>query len=126
MRPFFLVALSLTALTSCTGPAAPDAELCKDVIERFCAQPRCGSATLTLNLPDTDCEATVEARTGCASPDFTFPAPGFDNLTRSRVIDCRLPLVRDSTARFTAPRCEYADETMRNCPDLVRFLGGTP
>lgn len=106
---------------SCVGPPAPDHELCRDVIGRLCAQPVCSTALLRLNLPDTSCEAALEARTGCGSPDFTFSTP-----TRARVLECRLPLVRESNNRAAKPACDYVDETLRNCPDLVVFLGGTP
>jgi hypothetical protein len=102
------------------GPAAPDDELCRDVIERVCAANTCGSAVLQLSLPAEDCVTTVATRSGCNDLSFTFAAP----LTRTRWIDCRLPLVRESEIRGAAPRCEYVDETIRNCPDVVSFLRG--
>jgi hypothetical protein len=72
-------------------------------------------------LPELDCAAALEARTGCDSADFEFSTP-----SRNRVIDCRLPLVRESDARAAKPSCDNVDETLRNCPDLITFLGGRP
>lgn len=106
-------------LSACVGPPAPDAELCRDLAERLCAPPRCASATLQLNLPTDDCVNTVVVRAGCADPAFAFTTPD-----RLRVLDCRLPLVRETDVRNAAPRCEYVDEMMRNCPDLSSFLRG--
>lgn len=117
VRPFAFFFL----LAGCVGPPAPDAELCRDVIVRLCAEPPCVSAATRLALPAMDCEATLEARAGCGATDFAFTTP-----TRERVLECRLPLVRESPDRSAHPSCEYVDETVRNCPDLVVFLGGTP
>ncbi|PZR04597.1 MAG: hypothetical protein DI536_33935 [Archangium gephyra] len=117
MRAFILV--SAVAVSACVGPEAPDVELCRDVIGRLCLQPYCAGAQSRLNLPDENCEAELRARTGCDTEDFTFSTPD-----RARVLDCRLPLVRDSANRSAPPRCDYVDETLRNCPDLVTFLGG--
>jgi hypothetical protein len=111
----------LLVLASCVGPPAPDAEICRDVITRFCAEPQCPTAQTRLNLPAIDCAATLEARTGCNDAAFTFTSP-----TRDQVLTCRLPLVRESANRDAHPSCEYVDETIRNCPDLVLFLGGNP
>lgn len=106
---------------ACVGPPAPDYELCRDVITRLCAEPVCVTAATRLDLPALGCEAELEARTGCGSADFQFTTP-----SREQVLNCRLPLVRESDSRQAAPSCEYVDETLRNCPDLVVFLGGTP
>ena len=108
-------------LLSCVGPPAPDAELCRDVIARLCAQPYCVTATTRLGLPAEGCEAELEARTGCNTADFAFTSP-----SRAEVLSCRLPLVRESDLRSAHPSCEFVDETLRNCSDLVVFLGGTP
>ena len=91
------------------------------MIARFCAEPTCITAQTRLNLPTMECAATLEARTGCASPEFSFTSP-----TRLEVLTCRLPLVRESAMRDAHPPCEYVDETIRNCPNVVLFLGGNP
>lgn len=109
----------LLLLASCAGQPAPDSELCRDLAERVCSMPPCGSATLQLNLPTDDCVNTVVVRAGCADPAFAFTTP-----SRERILDCRLPLVRESDARGAHPRCEYVDEALRNCPDLATFLRG--
>jgi hypothetical protein len=111
----------MVLLSACVGPPAPDVEICRDVIERFCAEPQCSTAALRLGLPSKDCVATLEQRAGCDQPGFQFTTP-----SRDRVLDCRLPLVRETSTRGATPSCEYAEETMRNCPDLTVFLGGTP
>ncbi|MFT3714114.1 MAG: hypothetical protein QM817_41155 [Archangium sp.] len=113
--------LFLVVFSSCTGPAAPDDELCRDVIERVCAANMCTAAAAQFMLPAEDCVSTVATRTGCNELTFTFTEP----LTRARWLDCRLPLVRESEIRSAAPRCEYVDESVRNCPDLVTFLRGS-
>lgn len=111
----------LLFLSSCVGPPAPDHELCRDVITRLCSEPICVTAATRLNLPAEGCVTELETRTGCSSPDFVFTSP-----TRADVLACRLPLVRESDARAAHPSCEYVDETLRNCPNLVVFLGGNP
>lgn len=121
LRAVRAAAIPVLLLLSCVGPPAPDYELCRDVITRLCAEPVCPTASARLNLPAMDCVATLEARTGCNTADFTFSSP-----TREQVLTCRLPLVRESTNRAAHPACEYVDETIRNCPDLVVFLGGNP
>jgi hypothetical protein len=110
-------------LLSCVGPPAPDAELCRDVIARLCAPPPCVTASTRLGLPAEGCETELEARTGCGSSDFLFSNTA---ITRAEVLSCRLPLVRESDLRSAHPSCEFVDETIRNCPNLVVFLGGTP
>ncbi len=96
-------------------------ELCRDVIGRLCLPQYCPTAQSRLNLPEMGCEATLRARTGCDAEDFAFKTPD-----RNRVLDCRVPLVRESTNRGAKPSCDVVDETLRNCPDLVTFLGGAP
>lgn len=108
-------------LLGCMGPAAPDAELCRDVIARVCAQPVCPNAAVRLALPEMDCNVALQARTGCDSLSFQFSTP-----SRARVLECRLPLVRSGETIDAHPACDDVDETVRVCPDVVRFLGGTP
>ncbi len=111
----------LFLLCACVGPPAPDVEICRDIIARVCLEPVCGSVAAKLSLPVMGCETDLQARTGCGDGEFAFTTP-----SRNRVLDCRLPMVRESTTRQTHPSCEYIDESLRNCPDLVKFLGGTP
>ena len=118
-RPVRLAAFLPLLLLSCVGPPAPDYEICRDVITRLCLDPQCPTATSRLSLPTTGCQVELETRTGCNSSDFVFTSP-----TRDQVLACRLPLVRESNERQAKPSCEFVDETFRNCPDLVLFLGG--
>jgi len=120
-RPVRVAAFLPLLVLSCVGPPAPDYDLCRDIITRLCMDPQCPSATARLDLPVTGCQAELEARTGCGSTDFVFTSP-----TRDRVLACRVPLVRDSAERQAKPSCDYVDESFRNCPDLVLFLGGHP
>lgn len=115
------VVLVVLLSSACVGPDAPDVEVCRDVIERFCAAGSCTSLSTRLSLPTMDCVSTLEQRTGCSKPDFLFSTPD-----RATVLNCRLPLVRAGETRGTVPSCDDADETVRNCPSLVTFLGGTP
>lgn len=108
-------------LLGCMGPPAPDAELCRDVIARVCVPPVCPNAAVRLALPEMDCTVKLQARTGCDSLDFAFTSP-----SRARVLECRLPLVRAGETIDVHPACDDVDETVRVCPDVVRFLGGTP
>lgn len=119
MRAFILVSVSF--LSACVGPEAPDVELCRDVIGRLCLQPYCPGAQSRLDLPAMDCEAELRARTGCDRESFSFSTPD-----RQRVLECRLPLVRQSANRSAPPPCDYVDEMLRNCPDVVSLLGGAP
>lgn len=106
---------------SCVGPDAPDVEVCRDVITRLCLGPVCGVTSTKLNVNEAGCEATLQARTGCDRTEFAFATPA-----RARVLECRLPLVRESTSRLVKASCENVEESFRICPDLVGFLGGTP
>lgn len=112
----------LALLVACSGPPAPDAALCQDVITRMCLVRTCPGVNEQLALGSQDCQARLEERTGCGAEDFTFSEP-----SRERVLRCRLPLVRRSTAPDRAPTCEEVDEVVEDCPDLVGFLrGGQP
>lgn len=115
MRP---VAFALL-LTACLGPPAPDVELCRDVIARLCLRPVCEVALSALAVEAASCEATLLARTGCGDDRFTFSTP-----TRNRVLECRMPLVRVTTARLVKAGCDDVAETLATCPDLGLFLKG--
>jgi hypothetical protein len=115
MRP---VAFALL-LCACLGPPAPDVELCRDVISRLCLGPVCEAALSALTVEPATCEATLLARTGCSDDAFAFSVP-----TRNRVLECRIPLVRVSTARLVHPWCDDVAEALSTCPDLALFLKG--
>jgi hypothetical protein len=115
-----LLALGLlVGVFACSGPPAPDAALCQDVIHRMCLARTCEGVNEQLALGSMDCRSTLEARTGCGAEDFAFSEP-----SRERVLRCRLPLVRQSTDPGKAPTCETVDEVLEDCPDLIGFLGG--
>lgn len=109
----------LTFLLGCTGPEAPDAALCQDVIHRMCLARTCAGVNDVLALGSGDCQPTLEERTGCGAEDFTFSEP-----SRERILDCRLPLVRQSTDPARPPACEDVAEVVHTCPDVINFLGG--
>lgn len=111
----------LVSLLGCTGPEAPDAALCRDVVLRLCQGPVCEAATQKLALDGGACEATLLARTGCGSDTFAFTSP-----TRAQVLDCRVPLVRQGISQQVKSACADVAETLSDCPELVRFFGGTP
>src|SRR5262245_45438553 len=89
---------------ACSGPPAPDAAICRDVIHRLCRPARCAEVTATLEVGDT-CEFALLARTGCQSDDFAFP----DALPRERVLECRLALLRRGLDPEQHPGCEDVD-----------------
>lgn len=111
--------MAVVLAAGCNGPEATDAVLCQDVIQRLCAGPRCGVVEQRLGVGD-DCDATLIARTGCAENDFSFTAP-----SRNRWLECRIPLVRQSTLRTAAPGCDNVSEALASCPDVEAFLKGT-
>jgi hypothetical protein len=112
---------ALLVLLSCAGPEAPDAAVCRDIITRLCLGPICESATTKLGVDAANCEATLLTKTGCGAETFAFTAP-----TRAQVLDCRVPLLRQGASQKVKPSCADVAEVFTDCPDLVRFLGGTP
>lgn len=117
MRPAFLV---LSLLAACSGPPAPDAVLCRDLVHRVCQPPLCAVVATQL-APGDACESTLLARTGCGSDDFAFTTP-----SRAHFLECRAPLVRLSNSADVPPGCDNVAEALSSCPDLVTFLKGTP
>jgi hypothetical protein len=104
---------------ACSGPPAPDGEVCQDIIHRLCLPVRCTVATFTLGVGD-DCEADLLARTGCAEPHFAFPElPG-----RTRVLECRLALIRAGWDSNQHPDCVDVADMLELCPDVTAFLEG--
>jgi hypothetical protein len=118
-RPLEKVALLVFVASACTGPVAPDAAVCRDLIHRVCIPPKC-SSTATLNLDGgSACETVLQSRTGCDSDDFAFSAPA-----RDRVLECRVPLLRAGKDPEQHPDCLDVDSMITDCPDVTRFLQG--
>lgn len=105
-------------LTACSGPEAPDAAVCRDVVTRLCQTSACPGVAEQLP-PGLDCEATLLARTGCGAEEFTFSSP-----TRERVLDCREPLIRVGTTTERPPSCEDTFQFVVDCPDVMTFFRG--
>jgi hypothetical protein len=114
-----IVFLALVLLAACSGPEAPDAALCRDVIHRICRPALCSVVTDKLGVGN-DCEATLTGRTGCDVDTFAFTTP-----SRARVLDCRDPLLRNGDGVDDVASCQDIADTL-SCADLVTFLGGTP
>jgi hypothetical protein len=112
--------LFVVAAVACGGPAASDAAICRDVIVRLCDEPRCAEVDSALN-PGSDCQQALTQRSGCGDDAFTFSLP-----TRARFLECRVPLLRQNARAAVSPGCDNVQEAFTNCPDLVRFFGGTP
>ena len=115
-----LVALAVF-LGSCSGPDAPDVAVCRDLVTRLCLGPLCEPTTTKLGVDAASCEATLLMRTGCGADSFSFTTP-----TRAQVLDCRVPLLRQGASQKVRPACADVAEVFTDCPDLVRFFGGTP
>ena len=115
-----LLALALLSwVFACSGPAAPDAALCQDVITRMCLARTCAGVSEQLAIGVGECQSPLLERTGCGSDDFTFSEP-----SRERILSCRLPLVRQSTDPAHVPACDDVAQVLSNCPDVINFLGG--
>ncbi|MDY7226816.1 hypothetical protein [Hyalangium rubrum] len=116
----FLSLGPLACLLACSGPPAPDAALCQDVISRLCLARTCAGVNEALALGNNDCQPTLLQRSGCGEEAFAFSEP-----SRERVLDCRLSLVKRSTDPGKAPTCEEVGTVVRDCPDVIDFLGGS-
>lgn len=111
----------LFCLAACSGPPAPDAALCQDVVTRLCLTSACPGVSAQLS-PGLDCEATLLERTGCEAEDFAFSTP-----TRERFLTCREPLLRQGITTEQAPACSDTLEFLSECQDVVGFFrGGQP
>lgn len=113
-----LPCLVAAALAGCTGPAAPDAAICQDVIHRLCLSPRCPSVDAALGVGDS-CESTLLSRTGCGSDSFMFTSP-----PRDTVLQCRVLLLRQGNAPEQHPSCDDVQDFLNECGDVVAFLKG--
>lgn len=114
-----LVLGPLACLLACSGPPAPDAALCQDVISRVCLARTCAGVSEQLALGNNDCQGLLLQRTGCGDDAFAFTEP-----SRERFLSCRQPLVKRSTDPGKAPTCEEVGAVMTDCPDVIDFLGG--
>lgn len=118
MRPF-LPLVAAVALGACGGPPAPDVALCRDAIDRLCAQPRCPRVDAL--AVGADCVATLLSRSGCGDDAFTFTA-----ISRARFLECRAPLVRASAAAGARAACPDVDEAFDRCPEMGELFGRGP
>ncbi|MFP2927601.1 hypothetical protein ACLESO_20885 [Pyxidicoccus sp. 3LG] len=111
----------LLCLAACSGPDAPDAAVCQDVVIRLCQTSVCPGVSEQLGVP-IPCASTLLERTGCGAEDFTFSSP-----TRDRVLDCREPLLSNGTTTERPPSCEDTLRFLATCPDVADFFrGGQP
>lgn len=112
----------LLCLVACSGPDAPDAAVCRDVITRLCQAATCPGVAERLPS-DEACEPALLARTGCGAEDFAFSVP-----SRQEVLDCREPLLEESPTSDIPPTCEDATRLLRECPAVADFFigGGQP
>ncbi|WP_240359055.1 hypothetical protein [Pyxidicoccus trucidator] len=111
----------LVFLSACSGPAAPDAAVCQDVVIRLCQTASCPGVGTEL-APGTDCVLSLQERTGCGGVDFTFTSP-----TRERFLDCRELLLSNGTSTEQPPACDDTLRFLFECPDVAGFFqGGQP
>lgn len=124
----FLLSLAGGVAIGCYGPPAPDDVLCRDIITRLCLGPVCSSTKSLLFVTDDNCELALVSRTSCDQLEFAFTTPD-----RTRVLQCRKPLIRVSSLTYVKTPCPDVDEFFQTCPDMVEFLnrdtsadGGVP
>jgi hypothetical protein len=109
--------LGLVLWTSCYGPPASDAAVCRDVITRLCVS-RCPAADQRLGLnPMSDCTAQLTTASGCIDDNFKFE-------NRDAFLSCRLPLIRAGDDVAAIPDCNDVDDMFRGCPTMAQFFGG--
>lgn len=107
----------LICLTACSGPDAPDAAVCRDVVVRLCRSAvACPGVAVQLDL-GLSCEATLLQRTGCEGDAFAFAAP-----SRERVLECREPLLSWGMSTDHPPTCADATRFLTECPDVAGFF----
>ncbi len=103
-------------LTACSGPEAPDALVCRDVVVRLCQTAVCPGVSAQL-VPGEACESTLLQRTGCEDDAFTFADP-----TRERVLRCREALLTQGPTTANPPTCSDARRFVSECPDVAGFF----
>ncbi|AEI62507.1 hypothetical protein [Corallococcus macrosporus] len=107
----------LVCLTACSGPDAPDAAVCRDVVVRLCqAAAVCPGVAVQLDL-GLACDASLLQRTGCEGEAFAFTSP-----TRERVLACREPLLSWGMSTDLPPACGDATRFLTECPDVAGFF----
>lgn len=111
-----LRAMVVLLMVGCAGPEAPDGALCRDVVTRLCAPPLCTEALRSLSVEEKTCEATLLQRTGCDAAEFTFTQP-----SRARVVECRVPLLRQGASQRAKVSCADVAEVFTDCPDFEAF-----
>lgn len=107
-------------LSACSGPPAPDAAVCQDVIFRLCQSSVCPGVSEALDA-GSDCGATLTERTGCDTGDFAFTSP-----SRERFLDCREPLLSQGTGTERPPTCGDVLRFLTDCPDAADFFREGP
>lgn len=103
-------------LTACSGPDAPDAAVCRDVVVRLCQTAACPGVSAQL-LPGAACEPTLLQRTGCEDDAFAFASP-----SRERLLDCREALLGRGLSTSAPPACADATRFLTECPDVAGFF----
>nr|WP_246357828.1 hypothetical protein [Pyxidicoccus fallax] len=105
-------------MAACSGPEAPDAAVCRDVITRLCQTSFCPGVSEQIR-PGLDCDATLLERTGCGAEDFTFSTP-----SRERFLSCREPLLNQGISTETPPACTDTLRFLAGCEDVTDFFQG--
>ncbi|MFP2907155.1 hypothetical protein ACLESD_19320 [Pyxidicoccus sp. 3LFB2] len=103
----------LVCLSACSGPAAPDAAVCQDVVTRLCQTASCPGVGAQL-APGLDCQFSLQERSGCGAEEFTFTSP-----SRERFLDCRELLLRNGTSTERPPACEDVARFFVQCGDVA-------
>jgi hypothetical protein len=121
VRYLRILAPLVCCLSACSGPDAPDAAVCRDVITRLCQTATCPGVGAQL-APGLDCELSLQERTGCGADGFTFTSP-----SRERVLTCREQLLRNGESTEKPPACEDTTRFLSDCEDVAGiFLEGRP
>jgi hypothetical protein len=111
-------AIFLVSVSACVGPAAPDVEVCRDLVHRLCLPAACPQV-IPLFPSGLSCDAQLLANSGCDKDDFAFSIP-----TREQFLSCRVPLLHAGQSAETHPSCDDVAQSFEQCPDMVRLLSG--
>ncbi len=113
MRYLCIPGILVCCLSACSGPDAPDAAVCQDVITRLCQTASCPGVGEQL-APGLDCEFSLQERSGCGAEDFAFTSP-----SRERVLDCRELLLSNGTSTENPPACQDTLRFLLECQDVA-------